>query len=179
MKVRLKQNIILDGKFIAAGNIVDDELLTEQLKTEAVITSDLEDHGKVMLLRDLNYTTCHRDGEGFDVRRPVMLGAGELVNADQIQADWQEGKDYKFGWTPEERRLLQEKEDAEYVKEFQAHESTTGNRQRVRSQRPLRTRLHKGQPPLYRSASSAEEIIGVTCVADFVSEIMIRTPNVV
>ena len=135
MKCRLLKNIIIDGRFIAAGNIVDDELLTEDLKTEAVITRDLDDRTKAMALKELHYNTRYTDGEGFDVRRPVMLGAGELIDANQIQPEWKEGTDFKYGWSLEERRSIQEREDEEYIKEFESHESTTGNRQRVRSQR--------------------------------------------
>jgi hypothetical protein len=139
MKVRLKQNIILDGKFIAAGNIIDDELLTEQLKTEAVITSDLEDRGKAMLLRELNFSSRYVDHEGFNVSRPVMWGAGELVEADQIQPEWKEGTDFKYGWSPEERRALQQRSQEKYVSQFQSkseepYENVTGYH-RVRTQR--------------------------------------------
>ena len=125
MKVRLKTNLIADGKFIERGSIIDDESLTDRIKGDASIVSyDLEDREKAMLLREMNFNTSHLDHEGFNVSQPVMLGAGELIPAEEIPADWVEGKDFKFGWTPEERRQVQDKESAEYLKQFQSDENS-------------------------------------------------------
>jgi hypothetical protein len=119
MKCRLLKNIIIDGRFIAAGNIVDDELLTEDLKTEAVITRDLDDRTKAMVLKEMHFTNKYVDHEGFTVTQPRMLGAGELIDANQIQPEWKEGTDFKYGWTPQERRAIQDRSEAEYLKRFQ------------------------------------------------------------
>jgi hypothetical protein len=121
----LKTNLIADGKFIERGSIIDDESLTDRIKGDASIVSyDLEDREKAMLLREMNFNTSHLDHEGFNVSQPVMLGAGELIPAEEIPADWVEGKDFKFGWTPEERRQVQDKESAEYLKQFQSDENS-------------------------------------------------------
>ena len=136
MKVRLKTNLIADGKFIERGSIINDESLTDRIKGDpSIVSYDLEDREKAMLLREMNFTTSHVDDEGFNVSRPAMLGAGELIPAEEIPAGWVEGKDFKFGWTPDERRSLQEQESAEYLKQFQSHENNydvTGNRRGFR-----------------------------------------------
>jgi hypothetical protein len=38
----------------------------------------------------------------------------------EIPDGWQEGKEYKSSWTPEERRELQEKENEAYLRQFQS-----------------------------------------------------------
>jgi hypothetical protein len=50
---------------------------------------------------------------------PVMRAAGELISREEIPDGWKEGQDYKSNWTPEERRELQEKENAAFLKQFQ------------------------------------------------------------
>jgi hypothetical protein len=120
MKVRLKQNVIADGKFYVRDSVIDDELLPAHLKeNQSVVTHDLDDRTKAMALKELHYNTRYTDGEGFDVRRPVMLGAGELIDTNQIQPEWKEGTDFKYGWSPEERRAIQDRSEAEYLKQFQ------------------------------------------------------------
>jgi hypothetical protein len=49
----------------------------------------------------------------------MMLAAGELVERGEIPDGWKDGQDYKSSWTPEERRELQEKENAAFLKQFQ------------------------------------------------------------
>src|SRR6516164_5013256 len=140
MKVRLKQNIIIEGKFIAAGNIIDDEALPADLKeNQSVVTRDLDDRTKAMALKELNYNTSYRDHEGFNVTRPVMRAIGELIATDQIQPEWKENVDYKFGWTPEERRAIQDRSEQEFLRQFQPksdepYENAIGYH-RTRSQR--------------------------------------------
>jgi len=122
MNCRLKTNTIIDGRFIERGSIIDDALLTPRLKEDpSIVSYDLEDREKAMLLREMNFnkTSQQPDDEGFNVSRPVMLAAGELIPAEEVPADWVEGKDFKFGWTPDERRLVQEQENAAYLKHFQ------------------------------------------------------------
>ena len=120
MNCRLKTNTIIDGRFIERGSIIDDALLTPRLKEDpSIVSYDLEDREQAMLLREMNFNTSYKNHEGFNVSRPVMLGAGELIPAEEIPADWVEGKDFKFGWTPDERRLVQEQENAAYLKHFQ------------------------------------------------------------
>jgi hypothetical protein len=72
-----------------------------------------------MLLRELNFTTTRVNPEGVRVSFPVMLAAGELVPSKEIPAEWQEGREYQSNWTPEERKELQEKENAAFLKQFQ------------------------------------------------------------
>jgi hypothetical protein len=48
-----------------------------------------------------------------------MLAAGELISIDEIPDGCKEGQDCTLAWTPEERRELQEKENAAYLKQFQ------------------------------------------------------------
>ena len=129
MNCRLKTNTIIDGRFIERGSIIDDALLTPRLKEDpSIVSYDLEDREKAMLLREMNFnkTSPQVDDEGFKVSQPVMLGVGELIPAEEIPADWVEGKDFKFGWTPDERRLVQEQESESYLKQFQSDENPTG-----------------------------------------------------
>jgi hypothetical protein len=120
VQVRLKQNIILDSKFYERGSVIDDELLPDHLKENAsVITRDLEDRSKAMLLKEMHYSTCYRDHEGFNVSQPKMLGIGELIASEEIPEGWRENEDFKFGWTPEERRAIQQRAGEEYVSQFQ------------------------------------------------------------
>jgi hypothetical protein len=120
MKCRLRQNVIVVGKFIKRDSAIDDAMLSEHLRTEALIAYDLADMGgKVMLLRELNFTTTRVDHEGVRVSLPMMLAAGELVERGEIPDGWKDGQDYKSSWTPEERRELQEKENAAFLKQFQ------------------------------------------------------------
>jgi len=131
MNCRLKTNTIIDGRFIERGSIIDDALLTPRLKEDpSIVSYDLEDREQAMLLREMNFNTSHLDHEGFNVSQPVMMAAGELIPAEEIPAGWVEGKDFKFGWTPDERRLVQEQESATYLKHFESHEDhdVTGNR---------------------------------------------------
>lgn len=128
MKVRLKQNVIVDGKFIERDSVVDDQILPERLRTEAVI-GDLEDRSQALVLKEMNFNTSHVDHEGFKVSQPVMLGVGQLISAREIPDSWIEGRDFKYSWTPEERRLLMEKENKIYIKQFeQGNFDVIGNR---------------------------------------------------
>jgi hypothetical protein len=111
--------VIVGGKFIERDSVIDDAMLPEHLRTESYITHDLQDRSKVMVLRELNFTTTRVNHEGVKVSFPVMLAAGELIPSEEIPDSWQENKDYKFGWTLEERRELQEKESEAYLKQFQ------------------------------------------------------------
>jgi hypothetical protein len=120
VQCRLLTNIILDSRFIERGSIIDDELLPAHLKeNQSVITYDLDDRSKAMALKELNYNTSFRNHEGFTVTQPRMLGAGELIASDQIPPEWQEGTDFKYGWSPEERRAIQDRSEAEYVQHYQ------------------------------------------------------------
>jgi hypothetical protein len=139
VQCRLLTNIILDSRFIERGSIIDDEALPAHLKENAsVITYDIDSSGQAMLLKEMHYSTCYRDHEGFNVTRPVMLGAGELIDADQIPPEWKEGTDFKYGWSPEERRQIQARSEAEYVQQFQPKSEEPYENvgyHRVRSQR--------------------------------------------
>jgi hypothetical protein len=119
VNVRLKVNVISGGKNYPRDSIVDDAILSERQKTECAVY-DLENKdGKVMVLREVNFTTTHLDSEGVKVRFPVMKAAGELITREQIPDGWKEGEDYKSNWTPEERRELQEKDNESFLKQFQ------------------------------------------------------------
>jgi hypothetical protein len=113
-------NVIIDGKFVERGSVIEDELLTPGLREDpSVVTRDLEDRGKAMLLKEMHYSTCYRDHEGFNVSQPKMLGIGELIASEEIPEGWRENEDFKYGWTPEERRLIQQRAGEEYVSQFQ------------------------------------------------------------
>jgi hypothetical protein len=75
--------------------------------------------GKVMALRELHFTRQHLDQDGVPVSLPMMVAAGELIEKEKIPDGWQEGRDFKSSWTPEERRELQEKEHESCLKQFQ------------------------------------------------------------
>lgn len=118
MKARLKQNVIANGRFYERDSVIDDEIIGELKTNKAILTYDLEDRSEAMILRELNLNVLQTDQEGFSVSRPRMMATGQTVAAREIPTDWQEGRDYKFGWTLEERRELQEK-SAAYLKQFQ------------------------------------------------------------
>lgn len=60
MKVRLKVNTILNGKFVPVGTIVDDRELTERLRNNSVI-SRLDDRSQAMIMRELNLNVTSED----------------------------------------------------------------------------------------------------------------------
>jgi hypothetical protein len=120
MKCRLRHNVIADGKFYPRYSEVDDQMLPDHLKTEAYVAYDLEDMGgKVMVLREVNFTRTQVDPDGIPVSFPVMRAAGEIIDLASIPADWKEGIDFKSSWTPEERRELQEADNAAFLKQLQ------------------------------------------------------------
>jgi len=120
MNVRLKVNVISGGKNYPRDSIVDDSILSERQKSECAVY-DLENKdGKVMVLREVNFNVTRVDPEGVKVRYPVMRAAGELITREEIPDGWKEGEDYKSNWTPEERRELQEKDNENYLKQFQS-----------------------------------------------------------
>jgi hypothetical protein len=117
VKCRLKVNTISGGKFIERGSVIDDGVLPEHLKTEAYVAYD--QGGEVMLLRDLNSTTTRLSDDGVATNFPEWRSVGEVVPKEKIPGDWREGEDYLSSWTPEQRREVQEKANAEYLAQFQ------------------------------------------------------------
>ena len=62
-KVRLRHNVIVGNKHIARGSIIDENVLTENLRNIPEIVNRDLDHkeGKVMLLIGITYTTDQID----------------------------------------------------------------------------------------------------------------------
>jgi hypothetical protein len=120
MKCRLRHNVVSDGRFYPRDTIVDDQMLG-RLKTEEYVSYDLEEGtgGKILILREANFTTTRVDHDGVRVSFPVMRAAGELISREEIPDGWKEGEDYKSNWTPEERAEVQAKENEAYLKQFQ------------------------------------------------------------
>src|SRR5262245_40815656 len=108
-KVKLKHNLIIGGKHLNRGQIVDEEILTPLLRGDEYVTRNL-DHkeGKVLLLQNVQYTTDEVDARyGQRVGYPISLSAGEVVDLQSIperqRQDWIEGREYKSDWSEKER----------------------------------------------------------------------------
>jgi hypothetical protein len=123
-KCRLKCNLIVGGKHLNRGQVVDDSVLTDLLKGEQYV--DYEDlGGRVMLLHGLQYNGHpQKHGEyGTNLSFPVTLAAAELVDLEDIperQRDMlQEGDDYITNWTEEQRQQLRWEQTEKELKYFQ------------------------------------------------------------
>jgi hypothetical protein len=85
--------LLLNSKFIERDTIIDDDAIPESLRTEALLTYDLQDMGgKCMVLRELHYSTTRVNHEGVMIRFPVTVFAGELVDSKEIPAGWPGGR---------------------------------------------------------------------------------------
>ena len=133
MKVRLKTNLIADGKFYARDSIVDDAIVPEHLRNE-VAAYDLEDRdGKVLVLRDLTFQSIPKAGsDGIHTSYPVHAAAGEVLDLNQVPAlhrkQLKEGTDYATKWTNDERAQLQKAAQEVYLKHFESEPAPAGAR---------------------------------------------------
>lgn len=131
MNCRLKQNVIVGGKFMARDTIVNDAILPERLKTDLIIAYDLDDRqGKVLVLHDLAFQSIPKPGaDGVPVSYPTHVTAGELLDLSQVPASHREslkeGTDYKSQWTDEERLQLMKAEEDAYLKQFETESPVT------------------------------------------------------
>jgi hypothetical protein len=125
MKVRLKTNLIADGKFYERDSIVDDSIIPEHLKTEAYVAHDMEDRGgRVLILRDLAFQSLPSKGaDGVPTSFPVHVMAGALLDLSHVPASHRqklkEGSDYAKSWTREQQKQLQKAAQDAYQKQFE------------------------------------------------------------
>jgi hypothetical protein len=116
--VRLKQNLIIDGKFYVRGSLVDEKLVPPKFCTETYV-ENLQTRDKVLLLRDLSFMSVPRAGsDGIATSFPVHLAAGELLDLSQVPASKREslieGLDYREAWTFEEAEALRKAQEDVY-----------------------------------------------------------------
>lgn len=114
--VRLRNNLIADGKFYPRGSVVDEALVPPHLHDH--VDRDLQNReGKVLLLRTLNFSTVQRpDSDGVPVSFPTQVAAGQLFDLERVpesrRQSLKEGEDYCTNWTYEQQaQLLKEQED--------------------------------------------------------------------
>jgi len=111
VQVRLKHNLIADGKHYPRGSIVDIELLPEKLRTSELIT-DVRTGSLVMLLVDVIYDEKSvNEMYGNDVTHQVTLGKYSVVDLDKLPAETRarlvEGEDFQRDYNEVDRlRLL-------------------------------------------------------------------------
>jgi hypothetical protein len=112
MNVRLKTNLIHNGKLINRGSIIDDSTLPERFRSEEYVASLEDTGGKVLLLRDLSFQSLPRSSaSGIDTSFPTHLAMGELLDLTQVpegkRRELIEGLDFRQAWSHEEMVKLQ------------------------------------------------------------------------
>jgi hypothetical protein len=123
-KCRLKCNVLIDGKLLKRGEIVDDAELTPLFRGEQYVDhQDLAGReGKVMLLHGLQFTV-DQVVQGQLSSFPCQLTMGELIDLETIperqRQDLREGVDYVTEWTEEQRQKLRHEETQRDLKYFQ------------------------------------------------------------
>jgi hypothetical protein len=123
--VRLKHSLLIDGKLLKFGSVVDSDQIPEHLLTDEHVSWDTDHReGKVMMLINVTYTMEQIDPltKGM-VAYPCSLAIGEVCALEEIperqRQDWQDGVEYKSDWTEQERQQLRAEEDARYLAQFQ------------------------------------------------------------
>jgi hypothetical protein len=129
MKCRLKTNVIIGGRFVERGSIVDDSALSERLKTDAC---DYDLNNEVMILRQLDSTVTRPSDDGVVTAFPMTKGPGEVVPRSQIPPTWKENEDFLTNWSPEKRQAVQEAATAAYVQQFNSEPIETYARESYR-----------------------------------------------
>lgn len=125
-QVRLRVNMIIGGKFVVRGTVLDLELIPERLRNPEDIDRDLEArHGQVLLLRDLNFSTIPRpDSDGVPVSFPIRVTAGQLVDLERVpestRRSLKEGEDFRSAWTHQELEDLQKEQADIYQQQLEA-----------------------------------------------------------
>jgi hypothetical protein len=119
MNVRLKVNMIIDGKNYPRGSVVDDQLIPERFRTEEFIASLEDTGGKVLLLRDLSFQSLPRpSADGIATSFPTHLAMGELLDLTQVpegeRRELIEGLDFRQSWSHEEMVQLQKAQEDIY-----------------------------------------------------------------
>lgn len=119
--VRLRTNLILDGKFHVRGSVLDEALIPKHLRDSDHVDYDLESReGKVLLLRDLSFQNLPRPmSDGVLTTFPCHLTAGELLDLAQVpeskRLELVEGLDYRAQWTFEEAEALRKAQEDIYA----------------------------------------------------------------
>jgi hypothetical protein len=123
--VRLKVNVVDSGRFYERDSVISDSILPDHLKTEAYVAYDLTDGaGLVLLLRDLNFSSVAKPGsDGVPVSYPIRAAAGDTFDLTKLpestRKSLKEGEDFKTKWSNEDRRELQARLHADYVRQFE------------------------------------------------------------
>jgi hypothetical protein len=124
--VRLKTNLIVDGKFFKFGSIIDPSLVPPHLRDHDHV-QDLEsnEEGAVLVLRDLNFQTLPRpDSDGVPVSYPVRVVAGQLLDLNTVPPAkrqlLKDGEDYRSNWTLEEQEAVLKAASEVYFNDLEA-----------------------------------------------------------
>jgi len=104
MKVRTKTNLMVEGRFIKRGEVVDESLLPERFREVRYVSRDDLDgrEGRVLMLHGLVYGGLHG---------PTTLLAGQAVKLETIPERLREGllegKDYVTEWNESMQKKVQ------------------------------------------------------------------------
>jgi hypothetical protein len=123
--VRLKVNMIIDGKLYNRDSVVDDELIPERFRDATQVDYDLKNRGGVMLLHDLSFMSLPRpSADGILTSYPVWLKAGSLVELATLPAVCREtlveGRDFKTEWADGEPEQVQSAAEAADLQQLMA-----------------------------------------------------------
>ncbi len=138
--IRLKVNIIINGKSHPRGSLLEESLIPERLRNETHIARDPEDRqGLVLLLRDLSFQSLPRgSASGIPTSFPTHIAAGELLDLEQVPESYRkslkEGEDFKTTFSFEEVERFQRIEADIYHQQPNAEPAAvTGSRSRFYS----------------------------------------------
>jgi hypothetical protein len=97
--VRLRVNLIADGKFHVRGSLLDEKLIPKHLRDADHVDYDLQNReGRVLLLRDLNFSTIPRpDSDGVPVSFPARVTAGQLFDLSRVPESYRQSLKRRVG----------------------------------------------------------------------------------
>jgi hypothetical protein len=121
--VRLKVNMIIDGKLYPRETVLDAELIPERFRNETHIEHDLQNREGVLLLRDLSFYTRRLSADGIATNFPTHVAAGELLDLSRVpeshRKSLKEGEDFKSDWSFADQAELRRTADDAYLKQFE------------------------------------------------------------
>jgi hypothetical protein len=118
--LRLKQNLIINGKFHPSGSLLDKALIPPKFLTETYVADPQNREGRVLLLRNLSFMSRPKpDSSGVATSYPVHVGAGELFDLAQVpesdRKSLKEGEDFKTDWTLQELAAMRRAQEDIYA----------------------------------------------------------------
>jgi hypothetical protein len=124
-KVGLLHNVIVNGKHLARGTLVEETELTEHLRNNPqVVTRELDEFaGLCMALVPIMYHEDVKRPEGGLMSFPVSIGQGETFNPSDVakrrMATLVEGQDYTRSFTKEDQARLRNEQTERELQFFQ------------------------------------------------------------